>query len=127
MSTTYDTTGLPRTFAPIKPVGLFERFRVAFREWRERRRVHATLSGLSGWELLDIGTTRGEIDYVASHRDIPGGPVRRTGPNLPTVDGQFGPIDFRDSQKRTPCSTVASACMSCTESSPKGIALLDSY
>jgi hypothetical protein len=26
MSTTYDTTGLPRTFAPIKPVGFFERF-----------------------------------------------------------------------------------------------------
>ena len=39
MSTTYDTTGLPQTFAPIKPVGFFERFRVAFREWRERRRV----------------------------------------------------------------------------------------
>jgi uncharacterized protein YjiS (DUF1127 family) len=70
MSTTYDTTGLPQTFAPIKPVGFFERFRVAFREWRERQRIHATLSGLSDWELLDIGTTRGEIDYVASHRDI---------------------------------------------------------
>ena len=43
MSPTYDTTGLPQTFAPIKPVGFFERFRVAFREWRERRRVHAKL------------------------------------------------------------------------------------
>jgi hypothetical protein len=32
--------------------------------------MSTTLSGLSDWELLDIGTTRGEIDYVASHRDI---------------------------------------------------------
>lgn len=100
MSTTYDTTGLPRTFAPIKPVGFFERFRVAFREWRERRRVHATLSGLSDWELLDIGTTRGEIDYVASHRDIdPRGVL--SAENLPTVAGQLGPIDFRDGSKPT--------------------------
>jgi uncharacterized protein YjiS (DUF1127 family) len=63
MSTPCDTTGSPRTFAPIKLAGFFERFRVAFREWRERRRLHATLSGLSDRELLDIGTTRGEIDY----------------------------------------------------------------
>lgn len=102
MSTAYDTTRLPRTFAPIKPVGFFERFRVAFREWRERRRGHATLSGLSDWELLDIGTTRGEIDYVASHRDIdPRGPIRRLDPKSATVDGQFGPIDFRDGHWRT--------------------------
>ncbi len=70
MSTTYDRSGLPRTFAPIEPGGFFERFRGVFGEWRERRRLHATLSGLSDRELLDIGTTRGEIDYVASHRDI---------------------------------------------------------
>ena len=69
MSTTHDTTKLPRTFVPIKPVGFFARFGVAFREWRERRRVQASLSGLSDGELLDIGTTRGEIDYVVSHRD----------------------------------------------------------
>jgi hypothetical protein len=30
----------------------------------------AALFGLSDRELIDIGTTRGEIDYVASHRDI---------------------------------------------------------
>jgi uncharacterized protein YjiS (DUF1127 family) len=97
MSTIYDTTGLPQTFASIKPVGFFERFRVAFREWRERQRIHATLSGLSDWELLDIGTTRGEIDYVASHRDIdPRGVLSAEWvQNLPTVDGRLGPIDFR--------------------------------
>lgn len=69
MSTIYDTIGLPRTVAPVRTIGFFERFRIAYREWRERRKVHATLSGLSDWELLDIGTTRAEIDYVASHRD----------------------------------------------------------
>lgn len=69
MSTTHDIIRSPRAFAPVRTGGFFERFRVAFREWRERRRVHATLSGLSDWELLDIGTTRAEIDYVASHRD----------------------------------------------------------
>ncbi len=69
MSTTYTTTGLPRTNAPVRTIGFFERFQVSFREWRERRKVHAALSGLSDFELLDIGTTRGEIDYAASHRD----------------------------------------------------------
>jgi uncharacterized protein YjiS (DUF1127 family) len=70
MRTTYDAIRSPRSFVSIKPVGPFARLRVAFREWRERRTVHATLSGLSDGELLDIGTTRGEIDYVSSHRDI---------------------------------------------------------
>ncbi len=69
MSTTHDTIGFPRTVAPPRTIGFFGRFRIAYREWRERRKVHATLSGLSDCELLDIGTTRGEIDFVASHRD----------------------------------------------------------
>jgi hypothetical protein len=33
-------------------------------------KFRATLSKLSDTELMDIGTTRGEIDYVASHRGI---------------------------------------------------------
>ncbi|WP_234685457.1 DUF1127 domain-containing protein [Bradyrhizobium monzae] len=70
MSTTYDTIGLPRTFGPIKPVGFLRRVRDLVLDRLERQRVHAILSGLSDHELLDIGTTRGEIDYVASHRDI---------------------------------------------------------
>jgi hypothetical protein len=40
------------------------------------------LSGLSDWELLDIGTTRGEIDYVASHRDIDPRGILTQGPAL---------------------------------------------
>ncbi|WLA69372.1 DUF1127 domain-containing protein [Bradyrhizobium diazoefficiens] len=41
-----------------------------FRERRERRKLSATLSDLSDGELMDIGTTRGEIDYVAAYRGI---------------------------------------------------------
>lgn len=76
MSTTYDTIGLPRTAGSIKPVGFLERFRDALLERLLRQRVHAILSAFSDYELLDIGTTRGEIDHVASHRDIDarGGP-----------------------------------------------------
>jgi uncharacterized protein YjiS (DUF1127 family) len=69
MSTTHDIVRLPRAFAPVRTGGFFERFRVTFRDWRERRSLDATLSGLSDRELLDIGTTRAEIDYVASHRE----------------------------------------------------------
>jgi uncharacterized protein YjiS (DUF1127 family) len=42
----------------------------ALLEWRKRQRLRATLYGLSDRELLDIGTTRGEIDFVASNRGI---------------------------------------------------------
>ena len=70
MSTTYDTIGLPRTSVSIKPAGVFGRFRDALLERLLRQKVHAILSGLSDHELRDIGTTRGEIDYVASHRDV---------------------------------------------------------
>jgi len=40
----------------------------AFQEWHKRRRLLANLCDLSDRELLDIGITRGEIGYVASHR-----------------------------------------------------------
>jgi uncharacterized protein YjiS (DUF1127 family) len=50
------------------PLRLFKAMLDAVREWRDRERLRATLSGLSDMELTDIGTTRGEIDYVASNR-----------------------------------------------------------
>ena len=45
----------------------------------------------------DIGTTRGEIDYVASQRGIDPRDIRfgEWLRYLPTVEGQIGPIDFR--------------------------------
>ena len=42
----------------------------AFQDRRERERLRAGLSGLSNRELMDIGTTRDEIDYIASNRSI---------------------------------------------------------
>jgi len=55
------------------------------------------LSKLSDTELMDIGTTRGEIDYVAAHRGIDPRGIR-SGEwlrYLPTVDGEIRPTDFR--------------------------------
>jgi uncharacterized protein YjiS (DUF1127 family) len=42
----------------------------AFREWRKRERLRTQLCRLTDNELMDIGITRGEIDYVASNRSI---------------------------------------------------------
>ena len=54
--------------------------------------LRATLSKLSDTELMDIGTTRGEIDYVAAHRGIDPRGIRSSDwlRYLPTVDGQRG-------------------------------------
>jgi len=98
MSMTLGTTWLERTFVSTRHVSsLIWKYWDAFQERRERQKLRATMSDLSDRELMDIGTTRGEIDYVASQRgidprDIRSGEWLRY---LPTVDGQIGPIDFR--------------------------------
>jgi uncharacterized protein YjiS (DUF1127 family) len=69
MSTTYDATRLGQTAASTRHVSSF--FRScwgAFQQRRKRRSLRATLCDLSDRELMDIGTSRGEIDYVASNR-----------------------------------------------------------
>jgi uncharacterized protein YjiS (DUF1127 family) len=48
----------------------FEKYWIAFLEWRKRDRLRAQLCHLTDSELADIGMTRSEIDYVASHREI---------------------------------------------------------
>jgi uncharacterized protein YjiS (DUF1127 family) len=64
-----DAAGL--TAASTRSVlSLLKRYRRAFREWRRRQSVRATLHELSDRELMDIGLTRGEIDYIAGHRAI---------------------------------------------------------
>ena len=69
MSTIYGEIGLGRTATSTRRVSsFFKRYWVAFQERRSRQRVRTALCDLSDWELMDIGTTRGEIDYVASHR-----------------------------------------------------------
>jgi uncharacterized protein YjiS (DUF1127 family) len=71
MSTTYGATGLGQTAASTRRVSsLFWRYWGALQERRKRQRLRATLSDLSDRELMDIGTTRGEIDFVASNRLI---------------------------------------------------------
>ena len=71
MSTTYTTTWLERTSASTRYASrLIWKYWDAFQERRERRKLHAALSDLSDRELMDIGSTRGEIDYIASNRGI---------------------------------------------------------
>lgn len=69
MSSTHGTTWLERTSGSTRHVSSFIwKYWDAFRERRERQKLRAILSSLSDTELMDIGITRGEIDYVASHR-----------------------------------------------------------
>ena len=42
----------------------------AFLQWRKRDRLRTELYGLNDRELIDIGITRGEIDYFASNRGV---------------------------------------------------------
>jgi len=71
MSTTHGTTWLERTSISTRHVPSFIwKYWDAFQERRERQKLRATLSELSDRELMDIGTARGEIDYIASHRGI---------------------------------------------------------
>ena len=51
-------------------LSLLERYWRAFQERRQRQSLRATLHDLSDRELMDIGVTRGEIDYIARHRAI---------------------------------------------------------
>ena len=68
---TYGATGLGQTAASTRRVSsFFKGYWDAFQERRERQRIRATLCDLSDRELMDIGTTRGEIDYVVSNRGI---------------------------------------------------------
>ena len=70
MSTTYGATGLGQTAVSTRRVSsFFKTYWGAFQEQRKRQRLRATFD-LSDRELMDIGTTRGEIDYVASNRGI---------------------------------------------------------
>src|SRR5437762_12218095 len=80
MSTTYGATGLGQTAASTRRVSsFFKRYWGAFQERRKRQRLRATLCDLSDRELMDIGTTRGEIDYVASNRLVDRSEERRVG------------------------------------------------
>ena len=68
MSTIRGTTELGPVTAKRQVYSPLETYWNAFQEWRKRRRVLVDLGELSDRELMDIGITRSEIDYVASHR-----------------------------------------------------------
>jgi uncharacterized protein YjiS (DUF1127 family) len=67
MSTIRETTELGPVTARRQVYSPFEIYWNAFQEWRKRQRL-ANLCDLSDRELMDIGITRSEIDYLASHR-----------------------------------------------------------
>jgi uncharacterized protein YjiS (DUF1127 family) len=80
MSTIYGPTALGQTAASTSRVSsFFKKYWSAFQERRERHRLRAALSDLTDRELMDIGTTRGEIDYVASNRSIESRGVQSAG------------------------------------------------
>ena len=71
MSMTLGTTWLERTFVSTRHVSsLIWKYWDAFQERRERQKLRATMSDLSDRELMDIGLTRSEIDFLTPERAI---------------------------------------------------------
>jgi uncharacterized protein YjiS (DUF1127 family) len=71
MSTIYSAAEWSRRLASARRVVNFlETYWDAFQEWRQRERLRGDLFDLNDRELMDIGISRGEIDYVASNRRI---------------------------------------------------------
>jgi uncharacterized protein YjiS (DUF1127 family) len=70
MSTIGETTELGPVTARRQVYSPLETYWNAFQQWRKRDRLRTELYGLNDRELMDIGITRGEIDYVASNRSI---------------------------------------------------------
>ena len=69
MSMIYGPAGFRQTTTLASRISsFFMACRDALAERRQRQLLRARLSELSDREVLDIGTTRGEIDYVASNR-----------------------------------------------------------
>jgi uncharacterized protein YjiS (DUF1127 family) len=71
MTTTYSASERDRRLASAwRVVSFLERYWQAFQERRKRQRLRAALSDLTDRDLIDIGISRGEIDYVASNQAI---------------------------------------------------------
>jgi len=64
-----DAAGPPA--APARSVfSLLQRYWRAFQEGRRRERLRVSLRDLSRRQLMDIGLTPGDIDYIAAHRAV---------------------------------------------------------
>jgi uncharacterized protein YjiS (DUF1127 family) len=70
MTTIHGTTEFGPTTASRQYYSPLEAYWDAFLEWRKRERLRTQLRQLTDVELMDIGITRGEIDYVASNPTI---------------------------------------------------------
>ena len=70
MSTIHEATEFGPATARRQYYSPLEAYWDAFREWRKRERLRTQLCRLTDGELMDIGITRGEIDYVATNRAI---------------------------------------------------------
>jgi len=94
MSTIRETTELGPATAKRQVYSPLETYWNAFQQWRKRDRLRTELHGLNDRELMDIGITRGEIDYFASNRGIDPRGIRSTEwvRHLPMWDGQIGPF-----------------------------------
>ena len=76
MSTIHVPTKLGPATARRPVYSPLEAYWNAFQEWRKREKRRTELCHLTDGELMDIGITRGEIDYVASNRSISPDPLR---------------------------------------------------
>ena len=80
MDTTYKVSGSRQTFAPVRlGLSLFGNCCAVLLEWHLRQGIRAKLLDLSDRELHDMGISRGEIEYVASNRDIDPRGIRSAG------------------------------------------------
>jgi uncharacterized protein YjiS (DUF1127 family) len=70
MSTLHGITELGPATAKRQVYSPFEKYWIAFLEWRKRDRLRTQSCHLTDSELADIGITRGEIDYVACNRSV---------------------------------------------------------
>ena len=68
---TSEAEGLSLELASTRSIlGLFARYWRALQDWRGRQGPQIALRDLSDRELMDIGLTRGEIDYFTPERAI---------------------------------------------------------
>jgi len=71
MSTIYVTTGFGQTTTLIRrALGFFEKCLGMLYEWHQRNALRGAMHELSDRELADIGTSRGEIEYVIRSRFV---------------------------------------------------------
>lgn len=70
MSTIHGTTEFGLATARRRYYSPLEAYWDAFCEWHKRERLRMQLCCLTDGELMDIGISRGEIDFVASNPSI---------------------------------------------------------